>query len=154
MLTGWVRQNSVHSRVKKALNQFTSNPRENAATQGDPRRASVLISEFSVLQRSPTQPACDSLTGWVRNSLLSRVRTALNSGAIREKKQRLDRWSAWSTRLIGEFYLLQTTPTQPVRAVTILTGWVGILWSTKNPLMNTEASVDHLESLHFLADYS
>ena len=29
--------------------------------------------------------------------------------------------------------------------------WVGIVWSTENTLMNTEAPVDHLESLRFLS---
>ena len=31
-----------------------------------------------------------TVTGWVRNSLLSRVKTTLNSGVIREKTQRLE----------------------------------------------------------------
>lgn len=35
-----------------------------------------------------------------------------------------------------------------------LTGLVGIVWSRQNTLMNTEAPLDHLELLRFLADYS
>ena len=35
-----------------------------------------------------------------------------------------------------------------------LTGWVGVVWSKENSLINNEAPLDHLESLRFLADYS
>ena len=36
----------------------------------------------------------------------------------------------------------------------LLTGWVGVVWSKQNILMNTRALVDRLESRFFLADYS
>lgn len=32
---------------------------------------------------------------------------------------------------------------------TASTGWVGVVWSTKNSLMNTEDPSDHLESMRF-----
>ena len=35
-----------------------------------------------------------------------------------------------------------------------VTGWVGIVWSRENVLMNTLFPSDHLESLVFLRDYS
>ena len=34
----------------------------------------------------------------------------------------------------------------------VVTGWVGIVWSTENVLMNTLFPSDHLESLLFLRD--
>ena len=40
------------------------------------------------------------------------------------------------------------------RPAVAITGWVGIVPSRTNQLINTKSPLDHAKSLHFLADYS
>ena len=64
--------------------KFSSNPLENAATRGDPRRPRYSLVHFTYSNTIPTQP----LVHYHRlgqNSLLSRVKTTAISGVIREK---------------------------------------------------------------------
>ena len=73
----------------------------------------------------------------------------LDSGAIREKTQRLEVINGCG----GLHQSVFRTPDDPNPACDYrVTGWVGIVWSTEKSLMNTEAPVDHLESLRFLED--
>ena len=94
LTNGLTRHGSNHS-TDKQLSELTSslrntlqslpNPQSQPAARGDPRWFCIFLSVFSLLQGREGE----RVTGWVRNSLLSTVKTTLISRVIREKMQRL-----------------------------------------------------------------